>query len=60
MTENPKKHESNELDVDLNSGEIIPEDQKKQYKTPEATKSGSLKNVSRAASGDFVGDDAPI
>ncbi len=36
MDENPEKHESNELDVDLNSGEIIPEDQKKEYKTPEA------------------------
>ena len=52
MNENTQEHENNELDVDLNSGEIIPDDQKKEYKTPEATKAGSLKKVSRAASGD--------
>jgi hypothetical protein len=49
--ETPKQ--SNELDVNLETGEIIPEKEKKSFKTPEATREGSLKNVSKAASGDF-------
>jgi len=55
MDKNPQERQNNELDVDLSSGEIIPEDQKKEYKTPEATKAGSLKNVSRIGSGP-IGD----
>ena len=52
MSENTPKAENNELDVDLDSGEIISDDRKKEYQTPEATKAGSLKDVSKSASGD--------
>ena len=49
---NTNPGEEKRLDVDLNTGEIIPEEKKKDYKAPEATKAGSLEDVSRAASGD--------
>lgn len=55
MSENTQKTENNELDVDLNSGKIISEEQKKEYLTPEATKAGSLKDVSKSVSGDGAG-----
>ncbi|MFC2085954.1 hypothetical protein ACFLRO_01940 [Bacteroidota bacterium] len=60
MSKTPEDRSKNELEVDLNSGEIIPEDRKKDYKAPEATKAGSLKNVSRTISGDGAGDGIPI
>ena len=44
--------EKPELDVDLTTGKIIPENKKREYKTPEATRAGMLKNVTRSFSGD--------
>jgi len=56
MDKKTDRQENPELDVDLNTGEIIPDNKKKTYKTPEATKAGTLKKVSRAVSGDQGGD----
>ena len=56
MDKKTDRQENPELDVDLNTGEIIPENEKKTYKTPEATKAGTLRKVSRTASGGFGGD----
>ncbi len=59
MDKKTDRQENPELDVDLNTGDIIPDNKKKTYKTPEATMAGTLKKVSRAASGDFLGDNNP-
>ena len=56
IDDHSKSNADDTLDVDLTTGEIIPEDQRKEYKTPEAEKAGSLDEVSRAASGDSAGD----
>lgn len=54
MDKKADRQENPELDVDLNTGEIIPDNKKKTYKTPEATKAGTLKKVSRTSSGDTL------
>ena len=50
MDKKTDRQENRELDVDLSTGEIIPENEKKTYKTPKVTSAGTLKNVSRVLS----------
>ena len=52
MDKKTDRQENPELDVGLNTGDIIPDNKKKTYKTPEATKAGTLMKVSRLGSGD--------
>ncbi len=59
MDEKADRQKNPELDIDPNTGEIIPDNAKKTYETPEATKAGSPKRVSRTASGDQLGGDSP-
>ena len=52
MDKKTDRQKNPELDINLNTGEIIPDNEKKTYKTPKATKAGTLKKVSRLGSGD--------